>query len=70
MWGKAKTVAQMASVIYILSSQYLLSLYSTDMLINIINIITNVVLWASAVLTVISGAVYVKQNKQFIDPKK
>ena len=70
MWGKAKTVAQMASIIYILASQYLLSLYSTDLLINIVNIITNVVLWASAVLTVISGAVYVKQNKQFIDPRK
>lgn len=70
MWGKAKTVAQMSSIIYILASQYLLSLYSTDLLINIINIITNIVLWVSAVLTVVSGAVYVKQNKQFIDPKK
>lgn len=70
MWGKAKTVAQMSSIIYILASQYFLSLYSTEMLANIINIITNVVLWTSAVLTVISGAVYVKQNKQFIDPKK
>ena len=36
----------------------------------IIMIITDIVLWACAVLTVISGMTYVVQNKQFIDPQK
>ncbi len=71
MWGKCKTVSQMSSVIYVLASQYFLSIFSaSDAVINANNIITNVILWASALMTVISGAVYVKQNKDFIDPRK
>ncbi len=71
MWGKCKTVAQMVSVVYILASQYFLSLFTVpELVVSIVNIATDVVLWVSAVLTVISGVVYVNQNKQFIDPKK
>lgn len=71
MWGKCKTVSQMSSVIYILASQYFLSVFSVGQTVtDICNIITDIVLWTSALLTVISGIVYVKQNKEFIDPKK
>ena len=71
IWGKAKTVSQMSAIIYVIASQYLLSVINAgDVIVNICNIITNVVLWASALLTIISGVVYVKQNKDFIDPKK
>ncbi len=70
MWGKLKTVAQMSSIVFILASQYFMTLFNVPLANQIINIITNVVLWVSAVLTVISGMTYVMQNKQFIDPKK
>ena len=71
IWGKAKTVSQMAAIIYVLASQYFMSIFAApDIVVNVINIITNVVLWGSAVLTVVSGATYVYQNKGFIDPKK
>lgn len=71
MLGKAKTVSQMTAIIYVLASQYLLSIINAgDLVANICYVMTNIVLWVSAVLTVISGVVYVKQNKDFIDPKK
>ena len=71
MWGKCKTVAQMVSIVYILASQYFLSLFAVPaIVVTIVTVLTDVVLWVSAVLTVISGVVYVNQNKQFIDPKK
>ena len=70
MWGKLKTVAQMASIVFILASQYFMTLFNVPVANQIINIITNIVLWASAVLTVISGLTYVADNKQFIDPRK
>lgn len=71
MWGKCKTVAQMVSIVYILASQYFLSIFNApELVVSIVNIATDVVLWVSAILTVISGVVYVDQNKQFIDPKK
>lgn len=71
MWGKLKTVSQMVSIVYILASQYLLTLVdASGIVVTTVNVITDIVLWASAVLTIISGAVYVNQNKQFIDPSK
>ncbi len=71
MWGKAKTVSQMSAIIYVLASQYFLSIFpANDTVCAVINIITNIVLWFSAIMTIISGAVYVKQNKDFIDPRK
>lgn len=34
-----------------------------------VNVVTNITLWISAVLTVISGVIYVIENKKYIDPK-
>lgn len=71
VWGKAKTVSQMVSIIYVIASQYFLSVFqASETVITVIGAVTNAVLWISAVLTIISGAVYVYQNKGFIDPKK
>lgn len=71
IWGKLKTVAQMSSIIFILASQYFMELFPNVPYAGmIIMIITDIVLWACAVLTVISGMTYVVQNKQFIDPQK
>ena len=71
MWGKCKTVSQMVAIIFVLASQYLMSVVTpADAALLAITVITDVVLWVSAALTVISGLTYVKENKQFIDPKK
>ena len=71
IWGKAKTVSQMSAIIYVLASQYFLSIFAAPaIVVTIIGVVTDIVLWASAVLTIISGLVYVNQNKEFIDPTK
>lgn len=71
MWGKCKTVSQMVSIIYVLASQYFLSVFAAgEGVVAVCAVVTDIVLWISAIMTVISGVVYVKQNKEFIDPRK
>lgn len=61
IWGKAKTVSQMIAII------------ASIILINIPNfdayVIVNVLIWISTILTLISGADYLIQNKDFIKTK-
>ena len=71
MWGKCKTVSQMFAIVFVLAAQYIMSVTETSaQLQTVYSVATDIVLWISAVLTVISGLVYVKQNKYFIDPTK
>ena len=70
IWGKLKTVSQMFAIIVAIGGRYILSFSSCAYAYDAINVITNVMLWISAALTVISGVIYVIQNKGFIDPKK
>lgn len=71
MWGKCKTVSQMFVIVFVLAAQYIMSVTETSaQLETVYSVATDIVLWVSAVLTVISGLVYVKQNKDFIDPTK
>lgn len=71
MWGKCKTVSQMFAIVFVLAAQYIMSVTETSaQLETVYSVATDIVLWVSAVLTVISGLVYVKQNKDFIDPTK
>lgn len=71
MWGKCKTVSQMFAIVFVLAAQYIMSVTETSaQLETVYSVATDIVLWVSAVLTVISGLVYVKQNKNFIDPTK
>ncbi len=71
IWGKAKTVSQMTAIILTIAGQYVLSFLSDPgPLGTAVMLITDITLWISAVLTVISGVIYVLQNKQYIDPKK
>ena len=70
MWGKLKTVSQMLAIIIAIGGKYLTTLVTGESLAFTLDLITNVMLWISAVLTVISGVIYVIQNKDFIDPKK
>ena len=71
IWGKAKTVSQMTAIILTIAGQYVLSFLSDPgPLGTTVMLITDITLWISAVLTVISGVIYMLQNKQYIDPKK
>lgn len=71
IWGKAKTVSQMAAIILTILGQYLVSLIPTSEVLGVVVlVVTNISLWVSAVMTVISGAIYVVQNAKFIDPEK
>lgn len=70
IWGKAKTVSQMLAVIVAIGGRYVTSFFENSSVACAVDIVTNIMLWISAVLTVFSGVIYVIQNKDFIDPKK
>ena len=71
IWGKAKTVSQMFAIILSILGQFFVSIFSDAVFLKAsVNLVTNITLWVSAVLTVISGVIYVIQNKKYIDPKK
>ena len=73
IWGKLKTVSQMVAIIVAIGGRYLLTFFensNTNALVSMVDLVTTVLLWISAVLTIISGAIYVMQNKDFIDHKK
>lgn len=76
IWGKAKTVSQMIAIIAVLLSGYIVELSSMHLCgvsaetIDIIGIINQCLLWLSALLTVISGVIYIKDNFGFIKNAK
>lgn len=70
IWGKAKTVAQMIAIIYTIAAEILISFVNNITLTGILHIFTDLFLWVSAVLAVISGIIYLMDNLSFIDPSK
>ncbi len=70
MWGKVKTVTQMAAIIIGLAVMYVGGLVSSDAVNSILMLVFNIVLWVSTVVAVISGAIYMKDSFEFIDPSK
>lgn len=76
-WGKLKTVSQMTFTIVIMllgEVQGLLQTYAADFAAtlpdNLLSLISNGLLWITAILTVISGAIYIKDSKNIIDYTK
>ncbi len=74
IWGKVKTVVQMVAVIMVLSFEGFMDLFARFCpqftLLNLpFVILYNVALWASAVLTVISGVNYLVKNKECLGLK-
>lgn len=70
-WGKIKTVMQMVGIIMALTFEEFISLFPSLLLVaTILRIAYNIVLWFSAVLTVVSGINYLVKNKTFVDPNK
>ncbi|MBQ6569186.1 MAG: CDP-diacylglycerol--glycerol-3-phosphate 3-phosphatidyltransferase [Clostridia bacterium] len=77
MWGKVKTVSQMIAIIAIFVFQWAIQLIDTgifgvmksgvfDTVVQWANILGQIFLWITAALTLISGIVYIVQNKDMI----
>ncbi len=69
-WGKLKTVSQMTAIIYVLFAEGIKSIISITWLSFTLNIISDILLWASAILCIISGIIYLKDNISLLDPEK
>ena len=78
IWGKLKTVFQMIAIIFALTVYQALEILRMfpipEGIIGIIaalfSTLTSVLLWISAILCVISGVIYLVDNKEFIDTTK
>ena len=78
MWGKVKTVTQMIAIIAVFVFQVALEVYAVfpympqlamQMMDNIFFVAGEVLMWISVVFTVISGLIYVLDNKEAIADK-
>ena len=78
IWGKLKTVSQMVAIIFALTAKQAIELLvqfnvraeTMQIIVPLLNISRDVLLWKSAVLCVISGVIYLIDNKEFIDTTK
>ena len=72
MWGKVKTVLQMSSIIATLwfySLPDIMDLFGAvvpDSVATAHSIVTTVLLWATAAVTVVSGVIYIFENRECI----
>lgn len=74
IWGKVKTVTQMVAIITILvmrSAGDIVSMTMGDvpMMDTVFFIISECLIWISTVFAMISGMIYIAQNKHFISEK-
>lgn len=80
IWGKAKTVSQIVSILVVIVLQYVQELISMHVLpgnlfgtvdrVFLFNIIGNASIWIAAVFTLISGVIYMWENREFIKNAK
>ena len=71
IFGKLKTVSQMAAIIYAITVEAFADLFpKLDALTSVLRIGTSVLLWISAILCIISGVIYMLDNKECVDPSK
>lgn len=67
IWGKAKTVTQMIAIILTITVLGAMSLFAPLREWEwILMPVCNAALWMSAVMTLISGATYLQQNRRFL----
>ncbi len=74
MWGKVKTVTQIVAIVCVLAMQTVLDLGGLGVqlpaaLPSVFTVIGEVLIWISNFFAVLSGVVYVAQNRQFISEK-
>ena len=70
IWGKLKTVTQMAAIIFSLSAFALSEYINLSAVWPTIDLIIALLVWISTLLCVISGAIYLFECKDYIDPRK
>ena len=70
IWGKLKTVLQMAAIIYTLFALGLCSILAAPAFELILMLVADILLWASAIMCIISGVIYLLDNKDLINPEK
>lgn len=72
MWGKCKTVSQMVGIIIALAAYSFIE--TADIFGSrfnmVVDVVIAVVMWISAVLCVISGAIYLWDSKEYINSSK
>ena len=67
MWGKAKTVSQMIAIIATVAAEAFMSVFDfPETAALIMNGVTAALLWICAALTVISGIIYIYENRECI----
>ena len=78
IWGKLKTVSQMVAIIFGLTAKQfteILAMLSVkeetvNLFSSALGVATSVLLWISAILCVISGVIYLIDNKDFVSQTK
>lgn len=66
MWGKVKTVLQMVTVLF----YYFAAALTGSTQIDLVFLVTQILCWAVAAVTLISGAIYLWQNREcFVNAK-
>lgn len=67
IYGKVKTVSQMVAIIMTIFFEYVISFgILSPAFCGALQVIYNVALWFSAVMTILSGVIYAVQNREFI----
>lgn len=77
-WGKAKTVSQIVAVLLILIMQYILelnamgciSLENIGLICSIFYVASDILMWIVVALTLISGIIYMWDNREFVKNAK
>lgn len=78
VWGKAKTISQIAVVLIVLLMQYILELNSmncinlenADTLAFAFSIAADVLMWIMVFFTLLSGVIYIWDNREYIKNAK
>lgn len=77
-WGKTKTVSQIVAVLLILVMQYILelnvmgciALENIEFVTTIIYTVSDILMWIVVALTLISGAIYIWDNRELVKNAK
>ena len=78
IWGKLKTVFQMTAIIFALTAQQFTEIIAmlgvkeetVNIFSSVLGVATSVLLWISAILCVVSGVIYLIDNKDFVSQTK
>lgn len=68
LWGKLKTIFQMIAIIFALTAKQAVEFF--PVLEGALSVITTILLWISTVLCIISGIVYLMDNKNILKDTK